>query len=38
LSGAIYIPFEIGHLMHRTTLANAGVLLANIVMLAFLAF
>ena len=38
LSGAIYIPFEVGHLMHRSTLVNAGVLLANIAMVAFLAF
>ena len=38
LSGAIYIPFEIAHLMHRTTLVNASVLLANVVMVAFLAF
>ena len=38
LSGAIYIPFEIAHLIHRTTLVNAGVLLANIVMVVFLAF
>ena len=38
LSGAIYIPFEVAHLMHRTTLFNAGVLLANTLMVAFLAF
>jgi uncharacterized membrane protein (DUF2068 family) len=38
LSGAIYIPFEIDHLVHRTTLINAGVLLANVLMVAFLAF
>ena len=38
LSGAIYIPFEVAHLMHSTTLVNAGVLLTNIVMVAFLAF
>ena len=38
LSGAIYIPFEVAHLMHSTTLVNASVLLANIVMVAFLAF
>ena len=37
LSGAIYIPFEVAHLMHRTTLVNASVLLANILMVAFLA-
>lgn len=38
LSGALYIPFEIAHLIHRTTLINAGVLLANILVVAFLAF
>ena len=38
LSGALYIPLEIAHLMHSTTLINAGVLLANIVMVAFLGF
>ena len=38
LSGALYIPLEIAHLMHRATLINAGVLLANIVMVAFLGF
>ena len=38
LSGALYIPFEVAHLMHRTTLINAGVLLANILMVAFLAY
>jgi uncharacterized membrane protein (DUF2068 family) len=38
LSGALYIPFEVAHLMHRTTLVNASVLLANILMVAFLAF
>ena len=38
LSGALYIPFEVAHLMHRTTLVNASVLLANIAMVAFLAF
>ena len=38
LSGALYIPFEVAHLMHRTTLINASVLMANILMVAFLGF
>jgi uncharacterized membrane protein (DUF2068 family) len=38
LSGALYIPLELGHLLHRTTLINAAVLLANILMVGFLGF
>jgi uncharacterized membrane protein (DUF2068 family) len=38
LSGALYVPLEIAHLMHRTTVAGAAVLLGNIAMVAFLAF
>lgn len=38
LSGAIYIPLEVAHLMHRTTFINAGVLLFNVAMVAFLGF
>lgn len=38
LSGALYIPLEVAHLWHRPTLINAGVLLANILMVGFLAF
>jgi uncharacterized membrane protein (DUF2068 family) len=38
LSGALYIPLEVAHLMHRPTLINAGVLLANVLMVGFLAF
>ena len=38
LSGALYIPLEVAHLWHRHTLANAGVLLLNIVVVAFLGF
>ena len=38
LSGALYIPLEIAHLMHRPTLINASVLLANILMVGFLTF
>jgi len=35
-SGALYIPFEAEHLLHRTTLVNAVVLLANIATVAFM--
>lgn len=38
LSGALYIPLEVAHLVHRPTFINAGVLLANILMVGFLAF
>jgi uncharacterized membrane protein (DUF2068 family) len=38
LSGAMYVPFEIAHLLHRTTLTAAAVLLGNIVMVLFLGF
>ncbi|MES2362990.1 MAG: DUF2127 domain-containing protein [Pseudomonadota bacterium] len=38
LSGALYIPLEVAHLVHRTTLINAGVLLANMAIVGFMAF
>ena len=38
LSGALYIPLEVAHLVHRTTLINAAVLLANVLIVGFLAF
>jgi uncharacterized membrane protein (DUF2068 family) len=38
LSGAFYIPFEIAHLMHRTTLISAGVLLGNVGVVGFMAW
>ena len=38
LSGALYIPLEIAHLMHRMTLAGAAVFLGNVAMVGFLAF
>ena len=38
LSGALYLPLETGHLMHRTTLVNGVVLLANLLVVGFLAF
>lgn len=37
LSGALYIPLEVAHLAHRTNLINAAVLLANVVIVGFLA-
>ena len=38
LSGALYIPFEVNHLMHRLSLISAGVLVGNVVVVAFLAY
>ncbi|MES2414387.1 MAG: DUF2127 domain-containing protein [Pseudomonadota bacterium] len=38
LSGALYIPLEVAHLVHRTTLINAAVLLLNIGVVGFMAF
>lgn len=38
LSGALYIPLEVAHLVHRPGLINAGVLLANIGIVCFMAF
>lgn len=38
LSGALYIPLEVAHLVHRTTLINAAVLLANLAIVCFLAW
>ncbi|MES1976635.1 MAG: DUF2127 domain-containing protein [Pseudomonadota bacterium] len=38
LSGALYIPLEVAHLVHRPGLINAGVLLANIGVVTFMAF
>lgn len=38
LSGALYIPLEVAHLVHRPGLINAGVLLANIGVVGFMAF
>lgn len=36
LSGALYLPLEAGHFMHRPTLINGGVLLANGLVVGFL--
>jgi uncharacterized membrane protein (DUF2068 family) len=38
LSGALYVPLEVEHLQHRPTAINAGVLLANIVVVAYMAY
>ena len=38
LSGGLYIPFEIGHLVHRPSIINAAVLTANIFVVSFLAY
>jgi len=38
LSGGLYIPFEITHMMHRPTAINAAVLAGNIFVVGFLAF
>ena len=38
LSGALYIPLEVAHLVHRTTLINATVLIANVGIVCFMAF
>ena len=38
LSGGLYIPFEIGHLMHRPSVISAGVLAGNVFVVSFLAF
>lgn len=38
LSGALYIPFELRHLVHKPTLFNVLVVVANILIVAFLAY
>jgi len=38
LSGALYIPFEVSHLLHRLSLISAAVLIGNGIVVAFLAF
>jgi uncharacterized membrane protein (DUF2068 family) len=37
LSGALYVPFEVRHLLHRPTLTNSVVLAINLAVVAFLA-
>jgi uncharacterized membrane protein (DUF2068 family) len=36
LSGGLYVPFEVQHLVHRPTPINAGVLAANIAVVLFM--
>ena len=38
LSGGLYIPFEIGHLMHRPSVISAIVLAGNVFVVSFLVF
>ena len=38
LSGGLYIPFEIGHLMHRASIVNGAVLAGNVFVVSFLAY
>lgn len=38
LSGGLYIPFEIGHLMHRPSVISAVVLVGNVFVVSFLVF
>lgn len=38
LSGGLYIPFEIGHLMHRPSVINAAVLAGNVFVVGFLVY
>lgn len=38
LSGGLYIPFEIGHLMHRPSVISAVVLAGNVFVVGFLVF
>jgi uncharacterized membrane protein (DUF2068 family) len=36
LSGGIYIPFELRHLLHRPTLISAGILTVNVLIVVYL--
>jgi uncharacterized membrane protein (DUF2068 family) len=38
LSGALYVPFELQHLVYRPTIASAAVLATNVAVIAFLAW
>ena len=38
LSGGLYIPFEIGHLMHRPSVISTAVLAGNVFVVSFLVF
>jgi uncharacterized membrane protein (DUF2068 family) len=37
LSGGIYIPFELAHLIHETSLANTAVVVLNVLIVGYLA-
>jgi uncharacterized membrane protein (DUF2068 family) len=37
LSGALYVPFELGHLLHRPTVLAGAVLAGNLLIVAYLA-
>ncbi len=38
LSGGVYVPFELGHLVHKPALVSAAVLAGNVCTVAYLAF
>ena len=38
LSGALYVPFEVRHLLHRPTLAAAAVVTTNVALVGYLAW
>ena len=38
LSGGLYLPFEMGHLVHRPSIINAAVLAGNVFVVGFLAY
>jgi uncharacterized membrane protein (DUF2068 family) len=38
LSGGIYIPFELVHLVHEVSLINAAVLVLNVITVAYLVY
>jgi uncharacterized membrane protein (DUF2068 family) len=38
LSGALYVPFELRHLIHQPTVATALVIAADVVVVGFLAW
>ena len=38
VSGGLYVPFEISHLMHRPSLINAAVLAGNVFVVSFLVY
>ena len=38
LSGALYVPFEMRHMVHQPTLATAVVMAANVAVVGFLSW